>query len=340
MKKRFLTLSFVLTLLLSTLLVLTGCGDKGPAGEKVEGQVELLSLLPDNAAGIIFINFKQFAKLELFDQMIKDAEEKADEPGEFFKNYQDFITKTGIDPKKDIHAVAVAIFGSIGPMSGAEEPDVVFAANLNYDKNTIMGLIEEKAEEFTEDTYNGVAVFKGKSKKGKDMSFSLLGDNIMVGGTPGLLEQVIDISKGTGQSIMTNAKMKPYLEDFSGGAIMSFVIDFPEEAKKPQEGGMFKMDLSKAEVILGQVDYTGSAWKGEIALISHNEEGNNKMVSTLNGLKMFGGAAGPEFAELINNIDISASADRVTIKVSISDELVEKLKAKAEEQKKALSAPY
>jgi len=338
MKKRSVTLSLVLTLLLSTLLVLSGCGDKGPGGEMTEDQAELLSLLPDNAAGIFLVNFKKFTRMKFFDQMIKEAEEKKiDEPGAAFKGYQDFIDKTGIDPKKDIYSMAFAIYGKIGPMAG--EPDVAAVINLNYNKNSIMGLIKENAPEFAEDTYNGVAIFEGKDKKGKDMAFSFIGEKTMAAGTPYLLKQVIDISKTGGQGVMGNAKMKPYLGELKPGAIMSFVIDFPEEAKKAQEGGMFKMDLSKAEVVLGYVDYSGSAWDGEIALISHNEEGNKQMVSTLNAFKMMGGALGPEVEELISNLDISASADSVKIKLSISDELLEKLKKKVEEQRKGLMGP-
>ena len=102
---------------------------------------------------------------------------------------------------------------------------------------------------------------------------------------------------------------------------------------------MFKADLSKAEVIVGQVDYTGSAWEGEIAVVCPNEEGNKQLVNALNGLKGMAAMGGPEVAELVNNINLSASADQITLTFSITDELIDKLKKKMEEKAKGMVPP-
>jgi hypothetical protein len=51
-------------------------------------------------------------------------------------------------------------------------------------------------------------------------------------------------------------------------------------------------------------------------------------VSTLNGLKMMAAAGGPEVEELVKNLDLKASADSVKLKVTLTEELLEKLKTK------------
>ena len=322
MRKRLLI--FSITALLSTLLMISGCGgEKAPIGSG--GEMDLFSLLPDHAAGVFSVNFKKMAQLAIFDKIIKDAEkEKTEKPGKLFESYQDFVDKTGIDPKKDIHSMAFGLYGELG----AKEPDTVFLANLNYQQNTLLTIIKEKAPGYMEETYNGVGVHKFKDEKGNDMALSFLSNNIIAAGRPDLLSKVIDLHNGKGKSITANENMKPHLNNFKSDAIACFVFGFPQEAKKVHDRGMFKIDLSEAEAVVGYVDYAGKTWTGEIMMISHNEEANQQLVSTLNGLKMMAAAGGPEVEEVVKNIDIKASADSVKLKVTVDEELMEKLRSK------------
>jgi hypothetical protein len=330
MKKFFMT--SLITVFVLTLLLISGCGEKAAIGGD-----NLFSLLPDNASGVLSMNFKEFAKLELFDKIIKKAkEEKPDEPGKVFKDYQDFVDKTGIDPHKDIHGFALAFLGKIKPGS---EPDVVLVANLNYDKNKLIKVFKEGDEKFAEEDYKGITIIQGVDKHGKEFALAFVNESILAGGKIDGVKKVVDLSKGEGKNILANAKLKPYIEKFKSGAIASFVIDFPEEGKKVQDTPMLKMDLSKAEVIFGHVQYTGSAWDGEIAVVCPNEEGNKQLVNTLNGLKGMAAMGGPEVAELVSNINLIASADQITLTFNITDELVDKLKKKVEEKAKGLVPP-
>lgn len=330
MRKWFLVLSIIVVF--STLLVVPGCGKKEAAGGS-----ELFSLLPDNAAGVLSVNFNKLAQLEFFDKMVREAEQKkAGQPGKIFESYQDFITKTGIDPKKDIQAVVIGLYGNIGPMS---EPNAVILARVNYKKDTLLGIMNSQGEKVTKETYNTVDVFKVKDEHGKDQGFSFLGDNLVAGGTPGVLNQVIDLQKGTGKNILANAQMKKHLTNLKSGAILSMVFGLPEEVKKVHDNGMFKMDLSKAEAVVGYVDYENKTWTAEIKMISNNEEGNRQLVNTLSGFKMMAGAAGPEFAELANNLTLTSTADSVKLTLSITEELLEKVKTKMEEKSRAVMPP-
>lgn len=322
MKKSFLMLS--ITMLAATLLMIPGCGgEKGPAGGG--GEMALFSLLPDNATGVFSVNFKKMAQLDFFDKMIKEAEQKeSKKPGELFENYQDFVDKTGIDPKKDIHGMVFGLYGQLG----AKEPDPVFLANLNYTRDTLLSIIKEKAPGYTEETYEGVAVHKFKDEKGEDMALSFLTENIIAAGRPDLLMKVIDIHKGKSQGITASESMKPHFDKIKSGAIVTFIFGFPQEAKKVHDSGMFKLDLTKAEAIVGYIDYADKTFTAEIKMISPNEEANQQLVDTLNGLKMMAAAGGPEVEEVVKNMDLKASADFVKLKVTVTEELMEKLRTK------------
>lgn len=333
MKKFFMTTS--ISVLVLTLLLISGCGGEkgttpGTTSTGDGGGMNLLTYLPDSASGVFTFNFKEVAKLELFDEMVKDAEAKADaESGKAFKNYQDFVDKTGIDPKKDIHSVAMAVLGKLG----AEEPDAVVVINLNYDKDKIMAILKQEKVEFTEEMYKDIAILSVKEDSDQNV-FAFINDSVVAAGKIDGVKKVIDLSKGEGQSVMANARLKPYIEKFSG--MISFVIEFPEDAKKVHQLPMGAVDLSKAEVILGEFNFSSSAYTGEISLICANEEGNNQLVTTLNGFKGMAGMMGPEAVELVNKIELTASADKVTLSFDIPQELLEKLKKKMAEKTKGM----
>lgn len=310
-----------------------GGGDKATSG----GEVDLMSMIPENASGVMAINFKKIVNLDLFDQMIEKAKAEKPKEGAPFKSYEDFIEKTGIDPKKDVYSMAIGIMGE---MKGAGEPDVVAVMNINYDKEKIMAIINERKseiKEFATEAYEGIDVFNFKDDQGKDMGFSFISDSLVAVGQKDSLKKVIDLSKGKGKSVVDNAAKKALFKQLNGDAVASFMFELPEEAKKVQgEGSPFKVDLSKAESVLGFVDYNPGAWKGEIKLLAKDEATNQQIAQVLNSLKGFGAMAGPEVGELVNNINITSAADHIKVDFTISDELVKKLQEMA--KKKAASA--
>ncbi|MCP5108481.1 MAG: hypothetical protein GY950_34165 [bacterium] len=340
MKKLFMTT--LIGVLAVTLLFAIGCGkgteDTGGGGTAGTdtGEVNLLTMLPDNASGVFTVNFKKLAKLDMFDKMIKDAEAKAaDKPAEGFKSYQDFVDKTGIDPKTDLFGIAVALLGKLGP----GEPDAVVVANLNYDKAKILAVMAEKELKYTEELYKDVAILKVEDEK-KDGVFAFVKDGIIAFGKVDGVKKVIDLAKGEGKSVMDNPKMKAYIDDFKADALISMAVEFPEDAKKVHQSPMgAAIDLTKAEVILGHFNYSGSAYTGEIALVCPNEEGNKQVVTTLNGFKGMAAMGGPEVMELVNNLTLSASDDKVTLAFNIPEALLEKLQKKMGEKAKGMMPP-
>jgi len=338
MKKFHLTLT--LTLLFS-LMVITGCGgDKAPTAGS-GGDANLLAMIPIDASGVFVLNVKEFSKLEIFNKMIEDFKKKEANPDDkAFKDYQDFVNMTGIDPAKDIHGMAFGIFGDINP-AGAE-PDFAAVLNISYDKDKILGLIkskfQEKNKELKEEDYQGSTLFMTKDDKGKDVAFSFMSDKLIGIGKPAALKKIIDVSKGTVKSILDNEKVKPYLKEVAG-KMSCFFFDFPEMAKKVHDTGMFKADLSKAELMFGFVEYKGSAWNGLMQIVSQNQEGNEQLVTTLNGLKGMANMAGPEYGELVNNINLSSTADAIKLSFTFSEELIQKIQKKVEEQQKGMMTP-
>lgn len=328
MRRKIATISIIFTMVLMTFLLISGC-KKGAVGES-------MSLVPADAAGVFNINFKKFAQLSVFDKMMNEPDvKKTGNPG-FFKDYQDFVNKTGIDPKKDINSMTVAMLGKFS-MPG-KDSQVVVIVNLTYNKDKILSLVKENATEVTQETYNGETIFKFKESDGKDIGASFINASNIAAGSIDGVKKVIDLAKGKGKSIKDNAEMKPFLEKMKPNTITSFVIGIPAEARKNQDMGMGKIDLTKAEAVIGYIDYENKAWSGLIQLLLKDEKANQQIAQTLNGLKGMGAMAGPEIGELLGLINITSTSDSVKIEGSVPDSLVEKIKAKADEKRKAMEA--
>lgn len=335
--KKILTASFTAAIMLMVVII-AGCGGDTAIPGVTSQKSDLLKLLPVDASGVMQVNFSKFAKLDFFDKMMKEEKEsQAADTKKMFEDYEEFIAKTGIDPKKDIRSLAVAFAGeaSLAPQAGKSQ-DFAAVIDLDYDKEKIMALLKEKGVKYSEETYKGFAILTIEEESQDNVSVCFLDNKTIAAGKIEPLKKVIDLFKGEGQSVLKNDKLKPYIGKFKTNVILSFVFEIPEKDKKVTDGGMFKMDLSKAEVLKGNFDYDDKAFKGVIEMISHNEQANKDLATTLTGLKGMGAMAGPEIAELVNNITITGLADRLSITVTVSDELAEKLKAKMDEQAKAM----
>ncbi|MCP4220217.1 MAG: hypothetical protein GY765_36635 [bacterium] len=329
-KLLFVTLISVLAL---GLLVFTGCGGDSSGGS-AKGEVDLLNLLPADASGAFSINFKTFAQMSLYDEFVKEAKKEKEE-GELFESYQDFVTKTGIDPKKDFLGLAGALVGPVG----MGKPKFVMVMNVNYDPAKLTALLQAEKEKFEEVEYNGLKVLKGKEAKDKDMAFCMMSGNLMVAGDAASVNKVIDLFKGKGKSILTNPKMKPYVEKFKSG-LASFVMELPVMIKKEHDlNGMAKIDLSKAEAMVAEIDYAANTISGEISIICPNEAGNTAAAATINGLKGMAAMGGASFGELANNVNIVGDANKLGLTFKITDELIKKLQDEIKQKMGGAGAP-
>ncbi len=325
----------ILTVLMFALVmsIVTGCDDseKGDISAG-SGILSLYKMIPENATGFFALNIKKLTSLSVFDKMTKDLEkDEIKKKIDMFENYQDFINKTGIDPKQDMSGAVFIFFNEMD----SKEQDFSVIANVSYDKNKILALLKEKNKELKEEDYNGSTIYTLKGDKGKEGGLIFMSENLAAAGTISGLKKIVDLSKGLTKNIYSNKRMTSYLEKAGSSSILNFVFDFPQKMKGKKGNGMFSADLSKAEALYGSINYEGSSWIGDIILVSPNESGNKQLVTTINSFKGLGAMAGPEVAELVNNIDISSTADSLRLSFTISTDLLEKLKTKAEQKAKS-----
>jgi len=113
---------------------------------------KILTLLPMTTQGVIVIDIKRAMTLEFVSKAIKDPKNS--------EKYAEFIKETGINPEKDIHALAIGVSGELkeGKTAGSGAGII----SLTYNKETLMAKIKKEAPGLTEQTYDGITMFSLK----------------------------------------------------------------------------------------------------------------------------------------------------------------------------------
>ena len=147
----FIVLAFILFASIS-------CGKKSVIPEAGKAKAEdILSLIPKEAKGVFFVDIHKAMNLEVANKTIKEDEN--------YQKLEEFIEKTGIDPKKDIFFAAIGIMGGTEP--GKEKGVII--VNMKYDKDTLISLIKEKADEeeqnITEEEYMDFTLYCHECQK-------------------------------------------------------------------------------------------------------------------------------------------------------------------------------
>ena len=287
--------------------------------KKVESD-RALTLLPKESTFLFSANIKKLAATALFNKIKEDTE--------MLEKYNEFVDKTGIDPEKHLERIVLAI-----PPDVEETQEVAIAVFGTFDPEKILSAIEEEGEVETS-TYEGLDVYSF-TPEDKPMSMSFLAEGCLAFGGQESIKRMIELSKGKGESIEANAEMMEVLKDVNQEDMFWGIGLIPEDYRqKAMANPMTQSFASLRSVILSI-----NAEKGiDFSLLSRSdEEEDAKLIAdAIKGfvaLGKMGAGEKPDILEALDNIEISAEKNAVTISMHLSEELMEKL---GEEMKKGL----
>ncbi|GAG84594.1 unnamed protein product, partial [marine sediment metagenome] len=278
----------------------------------------MMKLLPVNAQGVIFIDAHKAMSIEVVDKAIKD--EKA------YKQYLEFVEKTGIDPKEDLNYITAAMF------KGEEGEEGVGIVNIKHDPQALLSVIKKKAQEedkeFLEEEYNGMNIYYSVDE-GKKAGLTFLDkSNIAVGTLPGM-KAVIDVFKGNKDNVYKNEELSTILKKVNKKTLVWGAVLVPPKAASEAAGNPMLPDMTSIKSVSFNIDYKNKNIMLEIKGASADAEKNQKIATQLNGFKSLGAMAAaekPEIGELMNAIIISSTDESITISATIPEELLTKLK--------------
>ncbi len=324
----------------------SNCSKKEAVAGKASAE-DMLRLIPENPLVLFSFDFHRIAGLELFDKMTANQPRAGEKEKQPFASYQDFVKETGIDPKKDLYFITIALYGDVGP---GRETDLLALVNLTYDKQKLLQVLKNKGLALREEPYGGQILYavedpeRKLDKEAAVMRLAFLNEWNIALGKPAQVKAAIDLQQGKGSSADKSKVLMNYVKKVNTNAMCWMVLGaIPQSFKNQAPTGAVPFDFSKTEAFFGFVDYRNRSIAAEFRLISHNEQGNKQVVDMLNGLKSMGAmgttSKEPELAELLNGINLSNSADDIRLTLNVSEQLLNKLgekaKAKAESVIKA-----
>lgn len=301
------------------------CGKKPSAPKAGSAQAEdMLTMIPKDVKGILNIDIHRAMAIEIASKAIQ--EDKS------YQKIQEFTAKTGIDPQKDIYLVTVAITEATEKAKGA------VIINLKYDKDTLLSLAKEKAEEeeeeIIEEEYNGLTIYSWGEKE--NVAISFIDDSNIAAGNMDTVKSIIDVFQKKGENVFKNEELSALLAKTNKEALFWGAISVPPEAmSKVASQNPFMQSFEAINAVSFYFDYKNKNIMAEIKLMSSDEAKSQQIAEALNGLKAIGGMAAaedPNVGELLNGIEIASGADHVKISASLPEDLIEKLKQKKKEK--------
>ncbi len=308
---------FIVCLVLFTF---TACKKEGVAPPSTSASADdILKFFPSDIHGVFFADVHKMLSLETADKLIKE--------NEGYKEYLEFVEKTGIDPQKDVYAAAIGIM----PGEDVKKQEGAAIINLKYDKSSLLSLMEEEAEAPpTTQDYNGMTLYSTEKDKDKVLAF-LDDSHILVGSQLGA-QACIDVIQKRKENISKNEALSDLLEKTNRNTMFWGAILVPQKtlADAVSENPMLS-NLESVKAITLNFDYANKNIMVEIKGTSEDAGKNKQVAEMLTGLKAFGSMAAaekPEIGELVNAIEVTSTDEYVKITANIPEELIAKLKAK------------
>ncbi len=298
--------------------------EKGPSIPRAGSATvkDMLSLIPEEAMGVVFIDFHRAMTMDIVDKTIKNSEE--------YQKYQEFIEITGINPQEDIYFVTVAL----EKMPEEKEPQGGAVINMKYDKESLLSLarakIAEEKQVLEEEDYNGMPLYFVIEEDGEKAYFSFIDDSNILAGNEVVVKSIIDVIQKTKTNVFKNKALSSLIDETNKEAMIWGAILLPPEviSQAVSENPMLK-NLEAINAVTMYFDYKSQSLLAEIKVMSDDETKNKEVADLLNGFKAMGGivsAKKPEIGELIDKIEVTSSPDYVKISADIPEELIHRIK--------------
>lgn len=299
---------------------LTSCG-KSEVPKAGNAQAEnMLKLLPANADGVFFIDLARAMEMEFARKEITEDED-----------IQAFIEQTNIDPLKDIFFLA----GAVTQKENEEDKEkVAVILNLNYDKDKILALIREKAQEegqeISETEYEGYTIY-GMWEDDKEVSLAFIDESNILVGDKTQTQAIIDVILKKTDNFYSNEILANLVRKTDKQAILWGAIHFaPESLAEMTADNPMLQDLKNLQAASISFNYKNQAILADIKLMGGDETKNKSLADFLTGIKGLAGimaAEKPEIGVLMNAITITSGPEHVQISANIPEELLNSLKS-------------
>src|SRR5260221_10624580 len=292
---------------------------------------DIIALFPKEVGEFAYADLKKARTMKWFpqlqEQMLPDR----------FRQFEKFLASAGVDPNSQVEELAWGLVaeGMTAKTEGVGSTDVptgeeiVGVALGTYNPNSTEAFFkQQKLSTFKSRGYTLYAF--GTGSGANDLFFFFIDSNTAAFGHRAVLEKMIEVRFGTEEGLLRNDKFFPLINEANGSGVVWAVLNpaytrlamqqlAPEEQQFPEAAKL----VSRMQNMIINVD-ASSGLDGKFQA----ECGTTEDANTLGQLLQAGflykryqsQKDNPDLAQLLDQAKVIPAGDRVTIRMSLSDD--------------------
>ena len=245
----------------------------------------------------------------------------------------DFISKTGVDPRRDLSYVVAA-----GRAVEHKGKGVMIAVG-QFNTAAITSFIQTRVVPITVD-YKGITVLMIPDKNGTEVEkgVAYLNESEIALGNLEALKEVIDVRFGGAPGVLSNPTLGPMVKALNPEEMFWFAGDAATILAQMPATTPLGASIASVQTVMGTINLTDVV-NGRITATARDEDSARKLADVVRGFVALGQLAGeqrPDVAELVKGISIAQDRNAVRLVVNFPVDLLEKLHRGKVEAKRVL----
>ena len=288
----------------------------------------ILGMFPKQVGEFAYADMKSARKFSWFPQL-RDQLLPSN-----FRKFEQFLSSAGVDPNTQVDEVA---WGGLSmAKTGGEE--IVGVALGAFDPNAAEDRFKQQKLPMFE--VNGYRLYAfGSGTSAGDILFVFIDSNTAAFGHRSALERLIDVRAGTSDSLLTNNKLYPLIDEANGSGIIWAVLDqsythlavtqlLPEANQFPQAATL----INRMQAMTISVDADSGVDARFQAVCSSPQDANTLSAALQAGImyrRYQEGQNNSALSSALDQVHVTPSGDRLKVEIPISqDQLLSLIRSK------------
>ena len=326
MKKRMRRFGTNSILAFSFLVSALACAPRGYAGSL---SPSVIGMFPKQVGEFAYADLKAARQFPWFPQLREQLLPSR------FRQFEQFLASAGVDPNTQVDELA---WGAIGDAKGTSE-EVVGVALGSFDPNSTEARFKSQKLPMTD--VHGYHLYAFGSGSGpSDIFFVFIDSNTAAFGFRKALEGLIDVRTGAADSLLTNDKLYPLINEANGSGVIWSVLDqnyahlamhqlVPQAGQFPQAAAI--INRISAMMISAEAD---NGIDAHFQAVCASTDDANLMAAALQAGLMYQryqeSQGNPDLAGALGQVTVTPTGDRLKVDVPVTqDQLLGLIKSKA-----------
>ena len=279
----------------------------------------VIGMFPKDIGELAYADLKSARKLSWFPQLREQLLPSR------FREFEKFLASTGVDPNTQVDEL---VWGGTSVTKGGGE-DVVGVALGEFDpSSTEAHFKQQKLPTFDVKGYRLYAF--GSGSGAGDILFTFIDSNTAAFGNRPALEKLIDVRTGLSESMLSNEKLFPLINEANGSGLIWAVLDqdythlavrqlLPQAGQFPQAATI----INRLQAMTINID-ADSGVDARFQAVCKSPDDANTLAAALQAGIMYRhyqeGQGDPALASALDQVRVTPSGDRLKIEAPVSQD--------------------